>query len=90
MLRLLRMQRCFFYRFTSAADLRGELLIPQCVPTGRVVLVLKQRLAERGKAAPSATAGAAFVERKHTQIQHVPLNKHTHAVGGITHTVSRS
>lgn len=49
------------------ADLRGELLILQCVPTGRVVLVLKQRdLAERGKTAPSLPAGAAFIETKHT------------------------
>lgn len=36
---------------------RGELLIPQCVPTGRVVLVLKQRdLAKRGKTASRSGA----------------------------------
>lgn len=90
MLCLLRMPRRL-YCFTSTADLRGELLIPQCVPTGRVVLVLKQHdLAEQGEAAPSSTAGAAFGERKHIQMQHVPRNKRTHAVGSITKIVSRS
>lgn len=72
------------------ADLRGELLIPQCVPTGRVVLVLKQRdLAEWGKVAPSSPAGATFIAAKHTQTQRVPLNKYTHAVGRNTNNVSR-
>lgn len=49
------------------ADLRGELFMPQWVPTGLVALVLNLRdLAEQGKTAPSSSAGAAFIATKHT------------------------
>lgn len=84
----------FFQCSTSLADLRGELFIPQCVPTGRVVLVLKQRdLAERGKTAPSLPAGAAFIETKqaHTHTadywKHVLLYKYKHAICKLTYNI---
>lgn len=73
------------------SGLRGELLIPQFVPTGRVLLVLNQReLADQGWGRTGPPAGATLIEAKHTQKQHVPLNKHAQALGRNANNVSRS